>query len=353
MRGIIKMKKTLAASISMLIVLTMVGCGKKAPASTSSANSTPVTKVTLNLSTPDPDSSSITAAAKEYAKVINEKSKGAIDVKVYPNGSLYGADPAAAVKQLGAGSIDMLLLSTSLYANFQPKFNVISIPYLFDNTDQFLKYLNGAPGKELLGDVDKLGIKGLGLWTRSFRQITNSKRSIQTPDDLKGMKLRVPNNPLWVEFFKAAGAVPTPMAFGEVYNALQLKTIDGQENPVDVPMSSKFYEVQKYITVSNHMADAWVLGISKTAFGKLSQDQQKLLADVSNVLQTWKVNYDKEQDTAALKTLESKNMVSNSLTPEQQSKFIEVSKQLYPKFKELVKDDTFFNSTLKFVGKDK
>jgi TRAP-type transport system periplasmic protein len=310
-------------------------------------------KVTLNLSTPDPDSSSITVAAKEFAKVIGEKSKGEIEVKVYPNGSLYGADPAAAVKQLSAGTIDMLLLSTSLYANFQPKFTVMSIPYLFDDTDQFLKYLNGPQGQELLKDVEKMGIQGLGLWTRSFRQITNSKRPITGPDDLKGLKLRVPNNPLWVEFFKAAGATPTPMAFGEVYNALQLSTIDGQENPVDVPMSAKFYEVQKYITISNHMADAWVVGINKAKFEKMSADQKKALIDASTELQAWKVKYDQDSDNAALETLKSKGMTANALTPEQQAKFVAISKQLYPTFGGLVKDDEFFKNTLKAVGKDK
>lgn len=310
-------------------------------------------KVTLNLSTPDPDSSSITVAAKEFAKVIGEKSKGEIEVKVYPNGSLYGADPAAAVKQLSAGTIDMLLLSTSLYANFQPKFTVMSIPYLFDDTDQFLKYLNGPQGKELLKDVEKMGIQGIGLWTRSFRQITNSKKAITGPDDLKGLKLRVPNNPLWVEFFKAAGATPTPMAFGEVYNALQLNTIDGQENPVDVPMSAKFYEVQKYITISNHMADAWVVGMNKSKFEKLPVDQQKMLVEAAGALQSWKVKYDKDSDNAALETLKSKGMTANELTPQQQAKFVDISKQLYPTFGALVKDDDFFKATLKSVGKDK
>ncbi len=310
-------------------------------------------KVTLNLSTPDPESSSITAAAREFAKVIGEKSKGEIEVKVYPNGSLYGADPAAAVKQLSAGTIDMLLLSTSLYANFQPKFTVMSIPYLFNDTNQFLKYLNGPQGQELLKDVEKMGIQGLGLWTRSFRQITNSRKPITGPDDLKGLKLRVPNNPLWVEFFKAAGATPTPMAFGEVYNALQLQTIDGQENPVDVPMSAKFFEVQKYITISNHMADAWVAGINKAKFEKLPADQQKVLLDAAKDLQSWKVKYDKDSDNAALETLKSKGMIANELTSQQQDKFVAISKKLYPTFGALVKDDGFFKATLKFVGKDK
>lgn len=341
-------KKMLVFLLVNVLMISIVGCGSKSTTATGQTS-----KITLNLSTPDPESSSITAAAKQYAKVINEKSNGTIEIKVYPNGSLYGADPSAAVKQLGAGTIDMLALSGSLYANFKPTFNVISIPYLFDNSDQFLSYLNGDPGQQLLSSVGTLNIKGLGLWTRSFRQITNSKKAIQSPDDLKGMRLRVPNNPIYIAFFKACGASPTPMAFGEVYNALQLKTIDGQENPVDVPMSSKFYEVQKYLTISNHMADAWVVGMNTAKFSKLTSDQQKLLTDTAKEIQTWKVDYDKTQDQSAIDTLKSKGMTVNELTSENQQKFISVSKQLYTQFKALIKDDTFFDTTLKFVGKDK
>ena len=343
------MKKHFSILLALVFLFMAAGCGGGTPQQQSA---TPA-KVTLNLATPDPDNSSITVAAKEFAKRVNEKSKGSIEIKVVPNGTLYGGDPSAAVKQLGSGTLDMLTLSTSLYANFQPVFNIISIPYLFDNTDQFQKFLNAEPGQQLLGGLDKLGIKGLALWTRSFRQITNSKRPIYTPDDLKGIKLRVPNNPLWVEFFKEAGAVPTPMAFGEVYNALQLKTIDGQENPVDIPMSAKFYEVQKYLSMSNHMADAWVVGINAAKFGKLSADQQKVLVDTAKELQGWKLNYDKEEDKKAVEFLKSKGIEVNELTADQQKLFVAVAKKLYPKFKELVKDDAFFASALKFVGKDK
>lgn len=345
--------KRVAAGLLALVLLA--GCSTAKPADGDKGqNTAPKTeKVTLTLSTPDPDSSSITAAAKEFAKTVGEKSGGTIEVKVFPNGSLYGGDPSAAVKQLGAGSLDMLTLSTSLYANFEPRMTAVSIPYLFDDTNQLVSYLNGEPGQELLGSVENLGIKGLAMWTRSFRQMTNSKRPITSPSDLKGLKFRVPNNPLWVEFFKAAGAAPTPMAFGEVYNALQLKTIDGQENPVDIPVSAKFYEVQKYISMTNHMADGWVVGINKAKFEKLSADQQKGLIDAAKEMQAWKVQYDATEDAKAADFLKSKGMKVNTLTPEQQKAFVELAKPLYPKFAELVKDEAFFNKTLQFVGKAK
>lgn len=352
------MKKFITMLMVVVLVLSAAGCGKNAndtssgdTSETSGDTSETQEKITFNLSTPDPEGSSITESAHEFAKRVKEKSNGAIEITVHPNGTLYGGDPSAAVKQLGAGTIDMLLLSTLLYANFTPEFNAISIPYLFDNTDQLLDYLNGEPGDALLEMVGDLDIKGLGLWTRSFRQITNSQRPITSPEDLKGLKLRVPNNPLWVEFFKSAGAAPTPLAFGEVYNALQLKTIDGQENPVDVPMSAKFYEVQKYLTISNHQADGWMVGMNSDKFEKLSLEHKQILIDTTKELQDWKLDYDNNEDAEAIAVLEEEGMEVNELDSENIQKFEEISKELYPIFKELVKNDEFFELTLDFLGK--
>jgi TRAP-type transport system periplasmic protein len=340
------MKKFFSALLMACLMVSIVGCSSSAGGSAGSGE-----KVTLNISTPDPDSASVSVAAKEFAKVVKEKSNGSIEIKVHPNGTLYGGDPSAAVKQLGAGSLDMLVLSTSLYANFKPQFSAISIPYLFDDKEQFVSFLNSDLGSDLLANVSDLDIKGLGYWTRDFRQITNSTRPITKPEDLEGVKLRVPNNPLWVEFFKKTGAVTTPMDFGEVYNALQLGTIDGQENPVGVVTSAKLYEVQDYFTVSNHMADGWVVGINQEKFDSLSKEQQKILTEATEEIQGWALDYDEKEAKSAIKFLEDEGVKVNELTSDQQQLFVDVSKEAYPTFKGLVKDDEFFSKILEFVGK--
>ncbi|MFM2404534.1 MAG: hypothetical protein RL223_2414 [Pseudomonadota bacterium] len=306
---------------------------------------------TLNLSTPDPDNAEITVAARKFVELVSAKTGGQVEVKVFPSGQLYGGDPSAAVRQLAAGSLDLLLLSSSLYANFQPKFTAISVPYLFDDTAQLRSYLGGPQGQELLADLNAIGIKGLDLWQRPFRQMTNSRRPITGPQDLAGMKFRVPNNPLWVDFFGKAGAVPTPMAFGEVYNALQLKVVDGQENPINIPVSAKFYEVQKYATLSNHMADAWVLGINPAKFSGLSETHRQALQAAAVEAEAWKHANDAADHAKSLALLKSKGMQINSLTPEQQQTFVKLSKDLYPRFSTLVKDPAFFDRTLASVGK--
>jgi tripartite ATP-independent transporter DctP family solute receptor len=305
----------------------------------------------LTLSTPDPDTSEITIAANKFAELVAEKTGGEVTLNVFPNGTLYGGDPSGAVKQIAGGSLDMLLLSTSLYANFNPKFTAISIPYLFDDTEQLRAYLQGDLGNELLADLDGIGIKGLGLWPRPFRQITNSKLPIETPEDLAGLKLRVPNNPLWVEFFGKLGAVPTPMAFAEVYNALQLKVVDGQENPITVPVSAKFFEVQTFASLTNHIADGWVLAINPAKYDALTDTQKAAIAEAAVETEAWKVENDAAADAAALAEIEKNGVAVNTLTPEQQAAFVAISKELFPVFAELVGDQAFFDNTLAAVGK--
>lgn len=340
-------RKVLSVMLVSLLMFT-TACGTNG-GSSDTPEGEPTVEFTL--STPDPESSSITVSALEFAKRVEERSNGSIKVRVAPNGSLYGGDPSAAVKQLEAGSLDMLLLSTSLYANFESKFNAISVPYLFDDTKQFTDYLNSDVGGELLEGLSSMGIKGVGYWTRSFRQITNAVRPIYEPSDLAGVKLRVPNNPLWVDFFKEAGAVPTPMAFGEVYNALQLRTIDGQENPADVPLSAKFYEVQDYISLTNHMADGWIMGMNIGKYNSLTDAQRTVIDEVTQEMQGWKVDYDNDQDQKALDELVNNGMELNEITADQQRLFVEVSQKLYPTFEGLVGDSDFFERTLEFVGK--
>jgi tripartite ATP-independent transporter DctP family solute receptor len=306
---------------------------------------------TLTLSTPDPDNSEITVAANRFAELVAEKTGGELEIKVFPNGTLYGGDPSGAVKQLAGGSMDMLVLATSLYANFNPKFSAISIPYLFDDTEQLRSYLAGEPGQELIADLDGIGVKGLSLWPRPFRQMTNSKLPIEKPADLQGLKFRVPNNPLWVEFFGKMGAAPTPMAFAEVYNALQLKVVDGQENPINVPLSAKFYEVQSHVSITNHMADGWVVGINPAKYAGLSEAHQKALTEAAAEAEAWKAENDAASAEATIAELENQGMKVNRLTPEQQAAFVAVSKELYGVFSELVKDQEFFDKTVAFVGK--
>lgn len=332
------MKKILATLVASALVFGSISGAEAA-----------TKKVTISV--PDPNTSYIYAAAQEFASRANKYSDGTLEFSISGNGSLYGGDTAAGIKQLGAGSLQMVVLASSVYTNFVPALNVISVPYMFDDQAQLLKFLNSDIATELFNRVNKMNITVAGKWTRSFREVTNSQRPITKPEDLKGIVLRVPNNSLYVEFFKACGAVTTPMNFSEVYNALQLHTLDGQENPVDVPYSNKFYEVQKYISFTNHMADAWLVGINSKFFDKLDDKQKEAILKAGAEVQQWNVDMMAEQDKVALKSLTDNGMTANELTPEAQKAFVEVSKSCYPKFRALIKDDALFDKTAEFTGR--
>ena len=304
----------------------------------------------LNLSVPDAASSSIGVAAQEFADQLNEKSGGELEVTVYFDGSLYGGDATAAVTTMQDGGLDMLCLATSWYASFDDSFNVIQIPYLFKNVDAEQAFLNDPASQPMWDAVEGMGVKFLAAWTRSFRMTTNNVRPITKPEDFQGIKLRTPGNQIYQVFFgDGCGANVTPMSFSEVYTALQTNTIDGQENPADVPFSSSFYEVQKYISATNHIGEAWVVGMNPDKFASLSEDMQKLITDTAQEMQDWKKNYDNDTDQADIDFMIEQGMEYNELDEEGFAAFQEVSKSLYLKFQEIVNNDDLWEATLAFA----
>jgi len=306
--------------------------------------------VTVKLSIPDPENSSVGSFAKKFAELSSEKTNGKVNVEVYADGVLFGGDQNAAINMLEDGGLDSVILSTSVFASFQPKMNAISLPYLFSNYDEFINYLNGEPGQELLNSLQFMNIEGLALGIRTFRIITNSRNPIYTPDDMLGLKLRVPNNKLWVIFFKELGADPTPMNFKEVYTALQLTTIDGQENPAEVPYSNNFFEVQKYVSRTNHIADSFGIFFNHDVWSQFDAQTQAELKEAAKEAAAFKNETDIAQEQVILEKLQENGMEVNSLTPEQVKVFQDIATNLYPKFADMIGED-FINTSMNFLGR--
>lgn len=318
----------------------------------SSANGTvsgPVTKIQLSI--PDPLTSSVGVTALHFAEQVKKASDGSIVVTVIPNGTSFSGDQNAAVTRLQGGSLDALILSTSVYAAVVPEMNGISIPYLFNDTTEEAAFLAGTPGQALKDKLAKKDTIALALLTRTGREITNSVHPIDEPSDLNGLKIRVPGNTLWTDFFGKLGASPTTMAFSEVFTGLQTGTIDGQENPIEVPWTNKFSEVQKYLSLTNHINDAWVLALSSKKWDALTDAQHKILTDASDETATFKTGYDSKQAKTQVKELEAQGMKVNTLSPAGLEKFKAVSKSLYPVFSDLVGKD-FFDQAIAFTEKN-
>ena len=303
----------------------------------------------LRLAVPDPIGSSVGSAATRFAELVKEKTGGEVTVDVFPDGVLFGGDQNAAVNQLGAGALDGLILASSVYASFEPRMNAISLPYLFSNYDQLQSYLRGKPGKELLGSLDKLGVKGLGFFLRTFRDVTTRDTPITKLEDFTGITLRTPNNPLFVAMFQKLGANPTPMAFSEVYSALQLKAIDGQENPVEVPLNNQFFEVQGQLNLTQHIADSFLVALSGSAWDRIPEDYRD---EVQAAADEMIAEHDANEIAAEEKViaeLQEKGMTVNRFADGELARVQEVARSIYPQFKDKIGAD-FVDESLAFVG---
>jgi TRAP-type transport system periplasmic protein len=305
---------------------------------------------TIRLAVADPATSSVGKAATRFAELVRESTGGAVEIMVFPDGVLFGNDQNAAVNQLGSGALDGLILASSVYASFEPRMNAVSLPYLFSDYDQLTGYLRGAPGRELLGSLDRFNVVGLGMMLRTFRNTTTRDRVITKVEDFQGLKLRVPNNQLFVRLFKALNANPTPMAFSEVYTALQLGAIDGQENPVEVPLNNRFYEVQKHLNLTRHVADSYLLGLSRTAWRRIPENQQENVRAAAAKMAEEHDAKEIQQETAIIASLKEKGMTVNELGSGESVKLQQIAAGLYPDFSGMIGKE-FIAKSLAFVGK--
>jgi len=215
--------------------------------------------------------------AKEMALKIASESKGRIDFQVYPNNQL--GNDTDTLGQVRSGAVDFFTLSPLILGTLVPAAQISGVGFAFKDYSQVWPAMDGELGahvRHLIEEKSSL-FAFEKIWDNGYRQITNSTRAINKPEDLKGMKLRVPPSPLWTSMFRAFDAAPASINFAEVYSALQTKIVEGQENPLAIISTAKLYEVQKYCSVTNHMWDGfWFLG-NKKSFERLPKDLQEIV----------------------------------------------------------------------------
>ncbi len=216
-------------------------------------------------------------AAQMFADNVAKRTNGEIEIKIFPSDQL--GKQKQLVSQAQLGQTDMVLTSDAVISSFVPVFGVLNLPFIFKDIDHVGNTMDGEVGVILAEEAGKKGLEVLGYWENGFRHITNNKHHINKPEDLKGIKLRTPESKLVIDSFKALGASPTPMSFGDIYSALQLGTVDGQENPIAHLLAQKWYEVQKYLSLTGHQHYVEPLLMSKVRFEKLTPEQQKILRE--------------------------------------------------------------------------
>ena len=214
-----------------------------------------------------------------FAEEIKAKTNGRVVVRLHPGGALGG--DREVLEGLQLGTVDLAVPSTSVIANFVPEVQIFDIPFLFRDFDHAQAVLDGATGQELLGKFRGKGLQGLAFGGIGFRQLTNSKRPVNGPDDVKGLKFRTQENQIHLMVWRALGALPTPMALPEVFTALQQGVVDGQENPIGAILNNRFGQVQKYLTITNHAFTPVAMVMSPKAYDALSEEDRKLFVDAA------------------------------------------------------------------------
>ncbi|WP_422443630.1 TRAP transporter substrate-binding protein [Thermoanaerobacterium sp. DL9XJH110] len=216
---------------------------------------------------------------EKFAELVSQKTNGKVKVEVFHSSQL--GNERDMVEGLQLGTLEMTLVSTAPLSSFTKKFFVFDLPFIFKDTASARAVVDGPVGTQLLDSLKDQGIIGLTYFENGFRHVTNNKKPIEKPEDLKGMKIRTMENPVHMATFKVLGADPTPMAFGELFTALQQGTIDGQENPLPIIETSKFYEVQKYLSLTGHFYAPAPLLISRSFFESLSPDVQNAIKEAA------------------------------------------------------------------------
>lgn len=265
---------------------------------TASANA----QTSLRFAHTQPPSDTHHAAALHFAERVLELTGGEVKVTVHPAGEL-GSDPSI-LEGVRLGTIDIAQTGNPFYTRFEPKLNVLDLPYLFDDYEHAYNVVDGAIGDQLLGELEKHRMKGLAFWEIGFRKVTNSVRPIRTPADLKGLKIRTTPNPAHLQAFEMWGATPTPMAFTEVYLALETGTVDGQENPLNITRSNRFQEVQKHLSYTDHAYTASVVSMNLAKFNGLSEDHQQAILTAAKEAAGFQRQLNRESEAEDLTAIE-------------------------------------------------
>ena len=273
---------------------------------------------TFKFALQNPKGHPLEMGAQKFAELVAAKSGGKLKVNVFPGGTLGG--DAANVSALQGGTIEFVMLNSGILASQVKDFEVYDFPFMFANAKEADAVVDGPFGQKLHAKLADKGIIGLAYTELGFRNITNSKKPINTVEDIAGLKLRVIPNAINIDWVKALGANPTPMAFPEVYAGLEQKAIDGQENPLSVILANKFYEVQKNLVLSNHQYNPQSIIFSKKVWDTLSEPERKVLQDAAKETSTYQrqVNRSKSADDAA--ELKKAGMQITELSAAEQAK---------------------------------
>src|SRR5882757_1450208 len=272
----------------------------------------------------------VSLGTQKFAQILAAKSGGKLKVREFAASQL--GNEMQMQSALRGGTQEMLSASTTSLASVVKEFGLLDFPFIVGTTEQAEALVAGPFGQAMIDALPEKDLIGLGYWGLGFRNATNSSRPIAKLEDFAGLKLRVIPNPVFLETFKALKANPVPMNFGELYTALENKTVDGQENPYTVILSNKFFEVQKFVSATNHTFTQNVIIVSKKFWDGLSPEEQKMLRDSFVETREYQRDQTKLAAEKALGELKAKGMQFNEIAPAEYARMQDATKPVVDKF---------------------
>lgn len=337
------LKKILVLSLVLGLAFTLAACGgNDTPANTGdTGDQTPVEPIKMRIAHTESEDRAINLASVEFKKWIEAESDGNIIVEVYPNGSVSGSD-ADLAEAAALGTIEIAFSATSALTNYSDKFGILDMPFLFNNAENYFAAVDGDLGKALNNSLQGTGLTILAFSYNGVRNTTNNVRPITEPADFKGIKMRTMQSPAHIATFKAFGANATPMSFGEIYTGLQQGTVQGQDNAASLIYAQQFYEVQKYLSLTEHNFGSMAFIANEAWYNGLSQENKALIDQgVKTYILDWERNYEQSKNEEFISMLEEKDMEVNTVTEENRQKFIDAVQPLYEEYAVTFGQDLF------------
>ena len=324
------MKKIFALALALSMSLSLAACGgnnnggnssasnpggaaSSGGASSSTADPAPAgDSVTLKLGFSTNEEDPRALGAKQFKEEVESKTNGAVVVELYPSGQLGGDADLINSIALDSGTVDIIITDASNFATYEPKMGISALPFQFADFEEAWAFMDSDIEAEAEAGLIPQNMRVLAHYCNGFRCVTNSKGPVNSPDDMKGMLIRTPENPVIMATMTAMGANPQPLAFNELYQALNQGTYDAQENPIPVIYNNNLYEVQEYLSVTNHIYSGMCFTIAESSWNKLSADQQAIVEEAAKASADYDRQLNKQMTDDLVSSLEEAGMKINN-----------------------------------------
>lgn len=338
-------------AVVALMIIVLGACGGNDDTSSDSSNDAEATEGTDGTEEAEPTEETKTIRAGiglnedhpqykgllKFKEIVEEKTDGAIVVETYASGQL--GDDRTMTEALQLGSQEVTIPSTAPLANFVPEYSIFDFPFLFPDEETADKVLDGEVGQKFLDMLEDQNLVGLAYWENGFRDLTNSKHEVATAADFEGLNIRTMENDLHLDAFRALGANPTPMAFTELFTAMQQGTVDGQENPVATIYLEKFYEVQDFVSNTHHVYSPFVFLMSKEFYDGLTDEQQTIVRDAAVTAGKYERKLNREANEKYVEELQKAGMTYTEITPEARQEMVDIIQPVLDEYTEKIGED--------------